>query len=205
MGWDASARLLAIVRFHDDGDIAGTLDALERGGAGLLEVTIDTPGALDAVERAARVGRSVGVGTVRTPDQVRSCADAGAAFVVSPGSFPGVGQAAHELGLDAILGAFTPTEVGAAEDAGAAAVKIFPASLGGSGYVRTLRAPFPHTPLVPTGGIRIEDIESYLSAGATCVGLGSELVGRTAPSSDADLERIAELAARAVAAAGSAG
>jgi 2-dehydro-3-deoxyphosphogluconate aldolase / (4S)-4-hydroxy-2-oxoglutarate aldolase len=205
MTWDASARLLAIVRYHDGGDIAGTLEALEQGGARLLEVTIDTPGALDAVERAAQDGRPVGVGTVRTRDHVRACADAGAAFVVSPGSFPDVAETARELGVDAVLGALTPTEVGTAEKAGAVAVKIFPASLGGAGYVRALRGPFPQTPLVPTGGIRIEDVGSYLSAGATCVGLGSDLVGRSAPSNDADLERIAKLAARAIAAAGVAG
>jgi 2-dehydro-3-deoxyphosphogluconate aldolase/(4S)-4-hydroxy-2-oxoglutarate aldolase len=80
-------------------------------------------------------------------------------------------------------------------------VKVFPASLGGPAYLRALRGPFPDVPFVPTGGIRIEHVISYLEAGAACVGLGSEIVGRTSPSSAADLDRIADRAAEAVAAA----
>jgi 2-dehydro-3-deoxyphosphogluconate aldolase/(4S)-4-hydroxy-2-oxoglutarate aldolase len=196
-----STPLIGIVRFHEGGDLAGTVAALTRGGVEAVELTIDTPGALAAVSDAARAGRTVGVGTVVTAEQVRASADAGARFVVSPALVPEVVEAALELGLEPLPGVFTATELLQALAAGSRAVKLFPASAGGPGYVRALRGPFPAVPVVPTGGVRIDEIEAYFAAGATAVALGSELVGRTAPASDADLERIETQAALAVAAA----
>src|SRR5262245_35277793 len=96
-----SVALLGIVRFRENGDIWGTMTALAEGGIELVEVTIDTPGALAAVERAAGDGRTVGVGTVLTADQVRASAAAGASFVVSPGLAPEVMETARELGVEA--------------------------------------------------------------------------------------------------------
>lgn len=197
-----SARLLAIVRFRDPGDVLGALETLAGGGIELLEVTIDTPGALEAVERATRAGRTVGVGTVVTSDQVRRCADAGAPFVVSPGLVREVVDAAHMLGMEAVPGVLTPTELLHAEAAGADAVKLFPAYLGGPAYIRALRGPFPNTAILPTGGIRIDEVASYLEAGATCVGLGSQLVGHTPPRTREDFDRIAARTASALDAAG---
>jgi 2-dehydro-3-deoxyphosphogluconate aldolase / (4S)-4-hydroxy-2-oxoglutarate aldolase len=196
-----SSPLVGIVRFHEGGDVSGAVDALIRGGVELVEVTIDTPGALAAVERAAGDGHTVGVGTVVSAEQVEACAAAGARFVVSPGLIPEVIDAAQGLGLEPLPGVFTATEVLAASAAGARMMKLFPASCGGPSYLRALRGPFPAIPLVPTGGVRIEEIPAYFDAGATVVALGSELVGRSAPQGDADLEWIAAQAARAVAAA----
>jgi 2-dehydro-3-deoxyphosphogluconate aldolase/(4S)-4-hydroxy-2-oxoglutarate aldolase len=196
-----SSPLVGIVRFHEGGDVSGAVDALIRGGVELVEVTIDTPGALAAVERAAGNGHTIGVGTVVAAEQVEACAAAGARFVVSPGLIPEVIDAAQGLGLEPLPGVFTATEVLAASAAGARMMKLFPASCGGPSYLRALRGPFPAIPLVPTGGVRIEEIPAYFDAGATVVALGSELVGRSAPQGDADLEWIAAQAARAVAAA----
>jgi 2-dehydro-3-deoxyphosphogluconate aldolase/(4S)-4-hydroxy-2-oxoglutarate aldolase len=98
-------------------------------------------------------------------------------------------------------GVFTATEILAATAAGANVLKLFPASCGGPSYLRALRGPFPDTALVATGGVRVDEIDDYLRAGATAVALGSELVGRAGPRTDEDLERIATNAARAVAAA----
>src|SRR2546426_4895550 len=192
-----SGPLLGIVRFHDGGDVSGVVDALVRGGIELVEVTIDTPGALAAVERAAGEGRTVGVGTVVSAEQVRECAAAGARFVVSPGLIPEVIGTAQELGLEAVPGVFTATELLAATAAGARVMKLFPASWGGPSYLRALRGPFPTTPLVPTGGVRLDEIVAYFDAGATVVALGSALVGRSAPRTDNELELIAAQAARA--------
>jgi 2-dehydro-3-deoxyphosphogluconate aldolase/(4S)-4-hydroxy-2-oxoglutarate aldolase len=200
-GWDARDRLLGVVRFHDSGDIHGVLDALARGGIELVEVTLDTPGALDAVDRGRRSGRPIGVGTVLEPDQVDRCVDAGAAFVVSPGLLPDVVARAVELGVDVVPGALTPTEIIRAHAMGVAAVKVFPASVGGPEYVRALRGPLAHVLLVPTGGIAIDDVAAYLAAGAVCVGLGAALVGSEPPRNDAELEAITERAAAAVSAA----
>jgi 2-dehydro-3-deoxyphosphogluconate aldolase/(4S)-4-hydroxy-2-oxoglutarate aldolase len=196
-----SARLVAIVRFHQGGDLQGTVGALVSGGVEAVEITLDTPGALGAVEAAAANGGVVGVGTVLTAEQVRESAGAGARFVVSPGLVPEVVEAALELDVEPVPGAFTPTELIAAVDAGARTVKVFPVAGVGPGYLRALRGPFPDVGLVPTGGVRIDEIPAYLEAGATAVALGSELVGRTAPETARDLERIEAQAARAVEAA----
>ena len=196
-----SSPLLGIVRFHEGGDVSGAVDALVRGGIELVEVTIDTPGALAAVERAVGEGRVVGVGTVVSAEQVRACAAAGASFVVSPGLIVEVIRAAQELGLEPVPGVFTATEILAATAAGARVMKLFPASCGGPSYLRALRGPFPATPIVPTGGVRLDEIVAYFDAGATAVALGGELVGRSAPRTDTELEWIAARATRATEAA----
>ena len=195
------SRLIAIVRFHDGGDVDGAVAALLRGGVKVVEVTLDTPGALGVVARCAADGVTIGVGTVVHAGQVAQCTEAGARFVVTPGLVPEVVEEARRLGVEPIPGVFTPTEVLAARVAGARSLKVFPATTGGPGHVRALRGPFPDTAFVPTGGIGIDDVGAYLDAGAAAVGLGSELVGRAAPRTDADLESIAARAARAVAAA----
>lgn len=202
MAWDGSANVLAIVRYREACDLGAVLDALRAGGITQLEVTLDTPGALETVERQSGAGRPVGVGTVVTADDVSAATSAGAAFVVSPAVMPPMVHRAVELGVDAIPGAFTPTEILRARDLGATAVKLFPAPVGGPAYVRALRAPIPDVPFVTTGGIGIDDVAAYLDAGATCVGLGGELVGSTPPASDDELALITERAAKAVAAAG---
>jgi 2-dehydro-3-deoxyphosphogluconate aldolase/(4S)-4-hydroxy-2-oxoglutarate aldolase len=196
-----SSPLLAIVRFHGGGDVSGAVDALVRGGIELVEVTADTPGAFAAVELAARDGRTIGVGTVVSAEQVRAAAEAGARFVVSPGLVTDVIDAAYALGVEPVPGVFTATELMSALTAGARVVKLFPASGGGPGYLRALRGPFPDAAIVPTGGVRIDEIAAYRDAGAAAVALGGELVGRTAPETDAELEGITARAARAVAAA----
>jgi 2-dehydro-3-deoxyphosphogluconate aldolase/(4S)-4-hydroxy-2-oxoglutarate aldolase len=190
----APRSLLGIVRFHSGGDIAGVVDALLRGGIDLVEVTLDTPGALEAIEGA---GGTVGAGTVVTGEQVRAAAAAGARFVVSPGFVPEVVETALELGIEPVPGVYTATEVLAARAAGARVLKLFPVSIGGPGYVRALRGPFPEIPFVATGGVKPDEVGLYFDAGATVVALGSQVVGRTAPTSDAELEQITARAAAA--------
>jgi 2-dehydro-3-deoxyphosphogluconate aldolase / (4S)-4-hydroxy-2-oxoglutarate aldolase len=194
-----AGRLLGIVRFSVPGDLGGTVQALISSGIELVEITLDTPGALESIERTAATGTTVGAGTVVRPDQVRACAEAGARFVVSPGCLPDVVGQAHTLGLAAIPGTLTPTEILTATSLGAEAVKLFPASLGGPDYLRSLRSPFPSVRFVPTGGIELEQIPAYLEAGATCIGLGASLVGRAPVTSTKDLRAIEERAERAVA------
>ena len=192
--------LIGIVRFHEGGDVPGAMAALVRGGIEQVEVTIDTPGALEAVAVAAGEGRTVGVGTIVDSEQVRAAAAAGARFVVSPGLVPEVIETALTLGLEPMPGVFTATEILTAAATGARVMKLFPASSGGPSYLRALRGPFPTIAIIPTGGVRIEEVQAYLQAGATAIALGSDLVGRVAPQSDADLDWIAAQAARATAA-----
>jgi len=195
------SRLIGIVRFHDGGDVDGAVAALLRGGVEVVEVTLDTPGALGVVARCAADGVTIGVGTVARAEQVAECAETGARFVVTPGVVAEVVEEALRLGVEPVPGVLTPTEVLAATGAGARVLKLFPAATGGPAHLRALRGPFPDAAFVPTGGIGIDDVGAYLDAGAAAVGLGGELVGRTAPRTDADLESIVARAARAVAAA----
>lgn len=188
--------VLAIVRYRQGGKVWAALEVLADVGIPLLEVTIDTPGGLEAVRTAADAGRTIGVGTVLTPDQVRASRDAGASFVVSPSCLPDVIETALDLGVEPIPGVLSATELVLALRAGATSVKVFPAApVGGPAYVRALRGPFPDVPLLPTGGIEPEDVPAFLDAGATCVGLGSILVGATPPASASDIEGIAARAA----------
>lgn len=190
------------MRFRDPCDLDAIVEAIRRGGIDLLEVTADTPGAIDAVRRAARAGGPVGAGTIGSATQARAFGEAGAAFLVSPGVMPEVVRVAVELGIPAVPGALSPTEIATAQRAGATAVKLFPASLGGPGYLRVLRGPFSDVRFVPTGGIEPADVRSWLDAGATCVGLGSALVGATPPATPGDLRALTERARRVVRLAG---
>jgi 2-dehydro-3-deoxyphosphogluconate aldolase/(4S)-4-hydroxy-2-oxoglutarate aldolase len=201
MVWDRSAKLLAIVRYREPCDLVSVFAALREAGIAQVEVTLDTPGALETVAAEAAAGRPVGVGTVVTAGDVTAAVDAGAAFLVSPATRAEMIRVAVEQGVDVVPGAFTPTEILLARDLGAAAVKLFPAPVGGPAYVRALRGPIPDVPFVTTGGVGLDDLRSYLDAGANCVGLGGDLVGRTPPSGRGELELIAERAAKAVAAA----
>jgi 2-dehydro-3-deoxyphosphogluconate aldolase/(4S)-4-hydroxy-2-oxoglutarate aldolase len=141
---------------------------------------MNTPGAL-AELRAARdrlPGEiELGGGTVLTAEQVDAVADAGGSFVVAPDLRPAVADRARARGLGYYPGALTPTEIGLAWEHGASAVKLFPASVGGPGYLRELRGPFREIPLLPTGGVGIDDAGSYLRAGALAVGVGGALLG----------------------------
>lgn len=191
-------RVMGIVRYRTATDLDAVVHELASAGIALVEITLDTPGAIAAIGRAASSGRSVGAGTVRTADDARMAIDAGAAFLVSPGLVHDAIVVAGHAGVEAIPGVLTPNEIQAAMDAGAAAVKVFPAGpVGGPAYVRALRGPFADIDMVPTGGIDAADVGAYLEAGAACVGLGGALVGATPPTTS---EGFAEIARRSRAA-----
>jgi 2-dehydro-3-deoxyphosphogluconate aldolase / (4S)-4-hydroxy-2-oxoglutarate aldolase len=181
-------RLVAIVRGTDPGAATRTVLTLAEEGVSLVEVSLTTPGALDVISRArAALGAedSVGAGTVITADDADRAADAGADFVVTPAIVPGLHRAA-ERGLPLLAGALTPTEIVAATQLGVAAVKLFPASLGGPRYLRALLDPFPSAALVPVGGVDADAACDYLTAGAVAVGAGSPLIGDAASGGSLD-------------------
>lgn len=184
--------LLAIVRSRNPCPLGKIVNAIRRGGIHLAEVTAETPGALDAVRAAAGAGDPIGAGTIVSVADARAFAEAGAAFLVSPGLNLDVVRTAVELGVPAVPGALSPTEVAAAVDAGATAVKLFPAGLGGPDYLRALRGPFSHVAFVPTGGIRPDDVAAWADAGAACVGLGATLIGSPPPTTDPELDELTE-------------
>ncbi|WP_217708779.1 bifunctional 4-hydroxy-2-oxoglutarate aldolase/2-dehydro-3-deoxy-phosphogluconate aldolase [Nonomuraea rhodomycinica] len=172
-------RLLAIVRGRDPEAAVRTAHVLVEEGIDVLEVSLSGAGALDVIARLhAELGASVtlGAGTVLTEAEADAALEAGARFVVTPAMSAGAARALS-LGVPALVGALTPTEVWHAWQAGATAVKVFPASLGGPGYLSALRDPFPSIPLIPVGGVTAEQIRPYLEAGAVAVGVGSPLTG----------------------------
>ena len=157
-------------------DVDARVTALADAGVGVIEITLDDPAAAAAIERArARGDVSVIAGTVRRVEQVDLAVAAGAEAVVSPGFDRAVLERAAELGVPAIPGALTPTEVEAAWAAGAALVKLFPAGLGGPRYVRDLLAPLADVPLLVTGGVDAANAAAFIAAGAVAVGVGSAL------------------------------
>src|SRR4249920_1622636 len=191
-------RVLAIIRYREPCDLGAVVGALRAGGIDAIEITTETPISLEAVAAAREAGAPVGAGTIRTVDEARAFAAAGAAFLVSPGLVPQIVREGRELGLPTVPGVLSPTDVLGAVAAGASTVKLFPASLGGVRYLGALRGPFPDVRFIPTGGIAMTCLAGWLEAGAACVGLGSALAGDAAPRTRSDLERISDGARRAV-------
>lgn len=181
-------RLVAIVRGPDCDAALRTVLTLFDAGLHLVEVSLTTAGAASVISRARdELGPAamLGCGTVVMAEDAAVAADAGASFVVTPALGPGIVEARNRR-LPVIGGAFTPSEVIEARTRGAEAVKLFPAMLGGPGYVRALLDPFPGTPIVPVGGIDQTQVGLYLAAGAAAVGVGSPLVGDAAAGGSQD-------------------
>jgi 2-dehydro-3-deoxyphosphogluconate aldolase/(4S)-4-hydroxy-2-oxoglutarate aldolase len=175
-------RLLAIIRGTDAPSTIAAIEALVEADIDLIEVSLTSQDALGVIKVAATYfGDSValGAGTVMTAQQARAALDAGATYLVTPALSEG-GDEGLRLGVPVLMGAFTPTEVAAAAERGATAVKLFPADLGGPGYLTALRAPFPDVPFVPVGGIDQVSARAFVEAGAVAVGVGSPLLGNAA-------------------------
>ncbi|GAA2572401.1 MULTISPECIES: bifunctional 4-hydroxy-2-oxoglutarate aldolase/2-dehydro-3-deoxy-phosphogluconate aldolase [Streptomyces] len=196
----AAHRLVAIVR-GDDADAAlRTVLTLVEEGLELIEVSLTGKDALRVIERARAAlgpGRPLGAGTVLTADDALAAHRAGADFAVTPGLGEGV-TTARACGMPVLAGVMTPTDIIAARALGATALKIFPAAqAGGPAYVKALRGPFPHDPLVPVGGVDEAAARAHLAAGATAVGVGSPLIGDAADGGSLDDLRVRARAFRA--------
>jgi 2-dehydro-3-deoxyphosphogluconate aldolase/(4S)-4-hydroxy-2-oxoglutarate aldolase len=195
--------VVAIARRLDPMAVSATCDGLLRGGIRALELTLNDPedAALEALGVAVRhatvTNLCIGAGTVLSVEAARRAVDAGAAFLVSPHLDPELVAWAAGQGIAMLPGAATPTEVLAAWRAGAAGVKVFPASSLGPTFIRELRGPLPDVPLMPTGGVTVESAGDFVRAGAVAVGLGSWLFAGGA----AAVEHRATQAIAAVAAA----
>lgn len=174
-------RLLAVVRGRDRAATVAAALTLVDCGVRIVEISLsgaDPLAALRDVRSRAGTAALVGCGTVLTAADAEAATGAGAQFTVTPGNGPGAERSVRS-GLPCLVGALTPTEIAAAAELGAA-VKLFPASLGGPGYLRAVRAPLPDVPLVPVGGVDAASAREYLAAGAVAVGVGTPLVGDAA-------------------------
>ncbi len=176
-----ASRVVAILRLRDQSQVVPLCQALAQGGVCVMEITVDQPEALNSLEKARKALSSevlLGAGTVMDPAMVARVAAAGASFCVSPNFDPAVISAAQNHRLLAVPGVLSPTEVVAASRLGLRLLKLFPAGPLGFGYLRALQGPLPHIGFVAVGGVEIEDVPAWLSAGAAAVALGSGLVGR---------------------------
>jgi 2-dehydro-3-deoxyphosphogluconate aldolase/(4S)-4-hydroxy-2-oxoglutarate aldolase len=154
--------------------------AIKAGGVDVLEVTMTVPGAIEVIEQLnAAFGSEVliGAGTVLDPETAERCIKAGAQFIVSPALNEETIAFCRSQEVAVFPGALTPTEVVRAWNAGADAVKIFPAgALGGASYLKALKAPLPQVELVPTGGVSLKTAADFIRAGAMALGVGADLV-----------------------------
>lgn len=178
----AATGVIAVLRGIDPAAVPSVVEAIVDGGVDVVEITADSPAAVDAIEtiEADFDDVLVGAGTVLDAEVVRRLTDAGAEFIVSPTTDETVIQAGHLAGVPVAPGAFTPTEVHRANRAGADLVKVFPASTGGPGHLRSLGGPLSGIDLLPTGGIDATNAGAYVEAGAVAVGVGGGIVDHKA-------------------------
>jgi 2-dehydro-3-deoxyphosphogluconate aldolase / (4S)-4-hydroxy-2-oxoglutarate aldolase len=171
--------IVAILRTTDSSRLIDVAEALLAGGIDIIEVTFTVPRAEQVLaDVAKRLGDRIllGAGTVLDPETARIAILAGAQFLVSPVVRPSIIQLGRRYGKPVFPGAFTPTEVLTAWEAGADIVKVFPSDMVGPGYLKALRAPLPDIRLMPTGGVNLQTLGDFLRAGACAVGIGSSLV-----------------------------
>lgn len=177
------SRIVAIVRLDSAGEILGLGNALKAGGIDVIEFTMTTPGALQMIAEATREFNDdvlLGAGTVLDSETARAAILAGAEFIVTPTLNLGTIELCKRYGKPVIPGAYTPTEILTAWEAGADLVKVFPANTLGPEYIRAVLAPLPQLRLVPTGGVSANNAAGYIKAGASALGVGGKLVDKNA-------------------------
>lgn len=171
------------MRADSSGQLLQAADALKAGGVIAIEVTMTTPGALEVIKKAtAKYGDEVlfGVGSVLDPETARMAILSGAQFVVCPTLNLGTIEICKRYSVPVMPGAYTPSEILTAWEAGADMVKIFPASIGGPSLIKAVKAPLPQIEVVPVGGVNLDTAADYIRAGASALGVGSSLINKKA-------------------------
>ena len=174
---------IAVLRLPSPEDALPVTESLLEGGVKSIEITLSTPNTFEVIETISTHFKDdalVGIGSVTQPEQARQAIEAGALYIVSPVFKPEIIAKAHQLGVAAIPGGFTPTEIQLAYEAGADIVKVFPADIVGIPFFKGIKAPLPHLKLIPTGGVSLTNAGEWLNAGACAVGLGSALIDKKA-------------------------
>ena len=172
--------VVPVVRASSADEAMRAIDAIKEGGVPILEITMTVPGAIKVMEQVAdKFGDEVvlGAGTVLDPETARACILAGATFIVSPALNLKTIELCQRYSVPVCPGALTPTEVVTAWQAGADFVKVFPCSaMGGSSYIKGLKAPLPQIELIPTGGVNLNTAVDFIKAGSSALGIGADLV-----------------------------
>lgn len=204
-------KIVAIVRGQRPEDMLHLAGALYEGGVRFMEVTFrqdapeswpETAEAIASVAREYKDRIFAGAGTVMRPEQLEFARAAGAEYIISPNADERIIRMTRAMGLVSMPGALTPTEIAAAHEWGADAVKVFPAGDMGPGYMKAVCAPLRHIPMMAVGGITEKNAADFIAAGAVGVGVGGNLVNAKWIA-EGRFDRIAEIAAeyvRAVAA-----
>jgi len=172
--------MVGIVRADSAQAAVQIAEACIAGGVTALEVAFTTPdtlGVLRALRERHGDGVLLGAGTVLDAETARAAILAGAQFIISPGVNVDTITLCQRYQVLAMPGAMTPTEIVTALQAGADIVKVFPAEMFGPAYIKALRAPLPQAPLMPTGGVTVENLAEWFASGAVAVGIGSSLSG----------------------------
>jgi len=172
--------LIPVVRAESAEQAMRAVAAIKAGGVSVLEVTMTVPGAIAVIEQLTKAFGAealIGAGTVLDPETADRCIQAGAQFIVSPALNEETIAFCRAQDVAIFPGALTPTEVVRAWNAGADAVKVFPAgAVGGASYLKALKAPLPQIELVPTGGVSLKTAADFIKAGAMALGVGADLV-----------------------------
>ena len=189
-----ATKIIAIIRLSDSEPIFELANALHRGGVKAIEVTMGTPNALEQINKLSQIeGVIPGVGSVIDAKTAKAAIEAGAQFVVTPVSKPDIIKMTHQHDKPIFSGAMTPSEILQAYEWGADVVKLFPAANFGLSYLKAVKAPIPHIPIMPTGGITVENATEWIANGAVCLGIGTTLVNKKLIA-DRDFEAITIIA-----------
>ena len=188
--------IVAVVRSPDSQQLVDVVRALADGGVTVAEITMTVPDALDVLRQVRNaLGDRVllGAGTILDAETARAALLAGAEYLVSPTLNLDVIRLCQRYEKLVMPGAFTPTEILAAWEAGADIVKVFPAEVVGPAFIKALRGPLPQIRLMPTGGVDLTTAAAFLKAGACCLGIGSQLVEPAAVAAR-NFDRLRDLA-----------
>lgn len=192
-----NTKIVAIIRGADPKDVLSIVKALHEGGIRAVEIALNSPGALDSIkEVTSEMGTDmmVGAGTVLDPESARAALLAGARFILSPTLNLETIKMTKRYGAVSIPGAYTPTEILQAFEAGADIIKVFPASALGPGYFKDVHGPLSQIPLLPTGGVNLDNVRAYIEAGASGVAVASALVNTNEEVTDSYLRSLTEKA-----------
>ncbi len=199
--WILDAGIVAVVRAPDSQQLVEVARALADGGVTVIEITMSVPNALDVLRQVRQaLGERIllGAGTVLDPETARAVLLAGAEYIVTPTLNLEVIRLCQRYDKLVLSGAFTPTEILTAWEAGADIVKVFPAEVVGPAFFKAVRGPLPQVRLMPTGGVDLATAADFLKAGACCLGIGSQLVEPKAVA-ERNFDRIRDLARQYVA------
>ncbi len=190
--------IVAVIRDITEESAVDLSEALIKGKVTILEITMENPHAIKVIEKLVKYYRKrevlVGAGTVLNVETAEKAIQAGAEFIFTPMVQEDVIRVTKDYGKTCILGAMTPTEILQAYNLGADAVKVFPANILGVDFIKAIKGPLPQIPLLPTGGINIENIRGYFEAGAIGVGVGSNLTTLPSRYTKENLEHITKKA-----------